>query len=119
MKTRSQIGKMSRAKGARIERETVTRFQNAGIEAKRTALLQTNKDNDDSDVIVNLKTGETIKIEVKGRAKGTQFHRWLEGNDALVYRVDKQEPLVVIPFDSYIKLLGGNEDECESPDMGI
>lgn len=119
MKTASQKGKMSRAKGARVEREIVTRFQDAGIKAKRTAPLQTNFTHDDADVLVELPSGEEIKLEVKARAKGSQMYRWLKGNDAVVYRVDRELPLVVIPFSSYIKLLGGNVDECESPNVGV
>ncbi len=119
MKTASQKGKMSRAKGARVEREIVTRFQKAGIKAKRTAPLQTNFTHDDADVLLELSSGEEVKLEIKARAKGLQFYRWLEGNDAVVYRVDRELPLVLIPFSTYIKLLGGNADECESPDVGV
>jgi len=109
MKSPSQIGKMSRAKGARVEREIVTLLQNAGIPAKRTAPLQTNRANEAPDILASPLNGVEISIEVKARAKGSQFHNWLNEADALVYRVNKKPPLVVLPFDTWLKLIGGNQ----------
>jgi len=44
---------------------------------------------------------------VKARAKGKQFHEWLGTEDLLVYKVNGEQPLAIIPLTTWIKLNGG------------
>lgn len=103
------MGKLSKSKGARIEREIVTRLKNAGLNAKRYAPLQTFKDNGAPDIILEDAAGNKTNIEVKGRARGSQFYDWLGENDLLVYRVDRKQPLVIMTLENWITLFGGSQ----------
>lgn len=100
------MGKFSRDKGARVEREIVTSFRESGLPAKRTAPMQTFKENDMPDILVETKTGDKT-VEVKARAKGKQFHEWLGTEDLLVYKVNGEQPLAIIPLTTWIELNGG------------
>tara|TARA_R100000664_G_C2726859_1_gene118571 strand:+ start:648 stop:938 length:291 start_codon:yes stop_codon:yes gene_type:complete len=91
------MGKKSRDKGARIEREVTHLFKEAGFKTIRTGTLQTYKPNDAPDIIA-----DQYRIEVKARANGfKQIYQYLEGNDLLVLRADNKEPLVVQPLSQW------------------
>lgn len=97
------MGKFSRDKGGRIEREIVNLLKGEGIHAERVPL---------SGAAGGLFAGD-IKFldyvaEVKARKGGTGFktiERWLGDNDMLFLRRDRAAPLVVMPWSQLILLL--------------
>lgn len=97
------MGKMSRSKGARGEREIVHLFTDAGFPAKRTAPLQTFKQNDMPDVLADINGVETT-IEVKLRASGYKtIYDQIEGNDLLVLRMNGERWIVCQDLTSYLE----------------
>ena len=85
------MGKKSRTKGARLEREVVSILKNAGRNAKRTAPLQTYQPNNEPDI-----DSDGLRIEVKGRRNGfIQIYQWLEGNDWLILKANGKPYLLV------------------------
>ena len=98
------MGKKSRDKGARGEREIVNILIGAGLKAKRTAPLQTYLKNEAPDILVETKNG-ALKIEVKLRADGfKQLYQWLGDNDCLIVKADRQEPLIIQPLKKTLPL---------------
>ena len=97
------MGKPSRDKGNRIEREIVNLLKSAGIHAERVPL---------SGAAGGLFTGDITFLnyvaEVKARKGGAGFktiERWLDNNDMLFLRRDRSAPLVVMGWDTLIPLL--------------
>jgi hypothetical protein len=102
------MGKPSRDKGARRERELVAKAKAAGLFAERVPLSGAAGGSYTGDVRVADRL-----CEVKARASGEGFvtiERWLGDNDALVLWRDRSDPLVVVPLTDWLKLLG--EQEC-------
>lgn len=86
------MGKMSRDKGQRIERELVHLHQAAGIDASRVPL---------SGAVGGAYSGDlrigALTAEVKARASGSgfvQLERWLGEHALLFLKRDRQRPLV-------------------------
>jgi hypothetical protein len=96
------MGKRSRTKGQRIEREIVTLHQDAGVPCCKTSRTgYTGYD---------LLVADTLRAEVKARSNGEGFatlERWLGDADLLFLRRDRQQPLVLLPWDVYLALLTG------------
>jgi Holliday junction resolvase len=95
----------SKRKGSGFELEVVKLFQGHGIAAEKVPLsgaVKTSKFDHDISCPVR---GKDWKLECKrrGRAFGT-LYGWMEGNNALVVRDDKTEPLVVMRLDDFAKL---------------
>jgi hypothetical protein len=102
------MGKKEREKGDRIEREIVNRHVEAGLHAERypaSGATRFRGSGHDVDVYV----GETaLSAEVKGRGGGEGFaliERWLADYDVLFLRRDRQDPLVVVPWHVWERLL--------------
>lgn len=59
------------------------------------------------DVLVDVHWQDApLKLECKIRANGfKQIYEWLEGNDALVIRADRQKALAVIPLELLAQLI--------------
>ena len=96
----------SYAKGARVEREMVKKFQDAGIEAERVPLSGAAGGSYKGDLVIK---GQ-YRAEVKARKGGAGFamiDRWLSDMDVLIVKRDRQEPMVVMPFDAYAELIAG------------
>lgn len=99
------MGKFSRDKGARFEREIVHIFQACGIAAERVPLSGAARGKFSSDVSVPL-GGADYRVEVKVRKNGFKMlYDWLyevegnqQANDALVIKSDREEPLLVVPL---------------------
>lgn len=97
-------GRRSKRKGDRIEREVVARHRAIGLAAQRVPL---------SGAAGGLFAGDVVvpgvgRIEVKARANGSGFvtlTKWLGSADALVLRQDHAEPLVVLPWATYRRLV--------------
>ena len=103
-------GKRHRQKGDRIERELVRRHVDIGVAAERVPLSGAagGSYSGDVDVFAFGPTRAPLKTEVKARANGTgfvQLERWLGDNDVLFLRRDRAEPLVVLPWATWAKLV--------------
>lgn len=92
-----------RQKGSRVERELVTRHLEAGIPAKRVPLsgAQAGWKGD-------IRVGEYLVAEVKARANGEGFatlEKWLGDNALLFLKRDRREPMVVVEWQTYLRLV--------------
>mgnify|MGYP004405454027 FL=1 len=101
------MGKMSRDKGARRERELVNIFKDNNIHAERVPLSGAagGRFSGDVDIYINGKSEQPLVAELKARANGSgfvQLERWLGENDLLVLWRDRQEPLVVQTLSNWI-----------------
>ena len=100
------MGKSQREKGARVEREIVHLL--SAFEAKRVPLSGAAK-GFKGDVLIWLR-GKWKRLEVKARQGVSKLiERWLEGNDYLVTKSDRKEPLVHMTMTSFIELLESKE----------
>jgi Holliday junction resolvase len=104
------VGKPSRDKGARFEREIVRIATAHELQALRVPLSGATKGFKD-DVVVKDTTGETWNLEAKKRANGfKQIYEWKGDTDGLVIAADRQPPLIVLNLDDFfdvLKRLGG------------
>jgi Holliday junction resolvase len=101
------MGRMSRRKGAVIEREIVNKHLELGIPALRVPLSGAARGFKDDVRIEGIGTAE-----VKARANGNgfaQLEKWLGECDALFLRRDRAEPLVLLPWSTYARLLKGEK----------
>lgn len=103
------MGKKSRDKGARGERELVNLLIAAGYEARRVPLSGATWLKDD--VETDLFGG--CRVEVKRRASAwKQIYGWLdEGPDILAIRADHREWLLVVPLRIALNLPRLNADK--------
>ena len=100
----------SKRKGSRIERELVLLHRQAGIEAERVPLSGALGGKHYGDLVVD----ETYRAEVKARSGGEGFktlERWLGRCDLLFLRKDRADPLVVMPWATYRRMMGENDEE--------
>lgn len=94
-----------RTKGLRVEREVVAMHHAIGVNAERVPLSGAAGGSYKGDVIID---GQ-LRAEVKARNEGQGFaliQRWLGDNDMLIIKEDRKEPLVVLPWDTYRKMIG-------------
>ena len=100
------LGKASRDKGGRFERELVNTAKLHGLEAYRVPLsgAAAGFKND-----ILIKRGrETWEIEAKKRATGFKFlYDNIEGADVLVVGADRQKPLAIMDYEDFCDLIGG------------
>jgi hypothetical protein len=100
-----------RDKGARIEREIVARHLAIGIKAERVRLSGSahyRGNGCDIDVYAFGPDAAPLVGEVKARGNGEGFamlERWLGDADILFLRRDRAEPLVVVPWRVWARLL--------------
>ena len=105
------MGKKSRDKGARIEREIVALHKEIGVYAEKVPLSGGTRyqgNAGDVDIYVRGKDEGPLCSEVKGRANGEGFktlEKWMGDNDILFLRRDHQSPLVMLPWPTYVKLV--------------
>ena len=103
------MGKASRDKGARRERELVAKAKAAGLPAERVPLSGAAGGSFTGDVRILDRL-----CEVMARANGEGFatiERWLGNNDALVLWRDRAEPLVVLTLADWMALLQ-RDNQC-------
>ena len=125
------MGKFSRDKGRRWERDSVHIAQAYGLDATADGWKQC-KDGDDtySDVQImgrryfgDLDEGSTLfgydhvtlRAECKHREDiPLKLWKWLEGHDVLLLKRNNKTPLAVMPYTEYLALIGGNPeaDRC-------
>ncbi len=104
-------GRRPRSKGDRIERQIVAIHAEIGIKAERVPLsgaarYQGNGAN--IDVYAFGPDAAPLVGEVKARADGAGFallERWLSDADVLFLRRDRAEPLIVLPWSTWTRLL--------------
>ena len=106
------MGKASRDKGARRERQLANMHQAIGIRAERVPLSGAvqfrNTEKTDLDVYPFGRDGAPWVTEAKARASGegfTTIKRWLGDADALFLVEDRAKPLVVLPWARWADLL--------------
>jgi hypothetical protein len=99
------MGKSQRDKGNRAERQLVNIFKAYGIEAKRVPLSGA-ASGFKGDVIATIQ-GQDWRIENKVRGNGfKQIYGWLDGNDMLTIKADRQQALIVMPLRKFCELVG-------------
>ena len=107
------MGKKSRDKGGRTEREVVHVFQDAGIAAERIPLSGAAGGKFKGDVSAPI-MGADERFEVKCRAAGfKQIYDWLSDNYGLVIRADRCEPLAVLRLRALVQLVKMAEGQRE------
>jgi hypothetical protein len=97
------VGAKSRSKGGRIEREIVNRCKGIGLDDARRVPLSGAVAGYKGDVEV-----AGLRCEVKGRARGQGFtvlERWLGDFDVLFLRRDRADPLVLLPWATWERLM--------------
>jgi hypothetical protein len=91
-------GRASRQKGNRSERALVRYLQDKGFAAERVPLSGSVRGRFGGDISVPL-LGVDRRVEVKVRGNGFgRLYDWLAGNDLLIVRSDRREPLVILPI---------------------
>jgi len=96
-----------RRKGASVEREIVERHRALGVHAERVPLAGAARyQGNGADVDVHAFPDEKpLACEVKARRNGAGFatlEKWLNQNDALFLRRNNAEPIVVLPWRSWV-----------------
>lgn len=105
------MGKMSRDKGARVEREIVKLHTDNGTHAEKFPLSGAVKyqgKGHDIDVYVFGKEEAPLISEVKARKTGDGFKTlsgWLADNDILFLKQNHAQPLVVLPFRTWASII--------------
>lgn len=104
------MGKPSREKGLRAEREIVARHAEIAVHAERVPLSgqQKFRNSVDIDVYAFGKHNAPLVAEVKARASGEGFQileRWLGEGDLLFLRRDRAPPMIILPWRTYERLL--------------
>jgi Holliday junction resolvase len=104
-------GKASRQKGNRIELELVHRHEEIGVHAERYPLSGASRfrgSGHDLDIYAFGKKEAPLVTEAKGRKSGAGFvtlERWLAEYDALFLRKNNADPLVVVPWRVWARML--------------
>jgi Holliday junction resolvase len=104
-------GARHRRKGDRIERELVELHRGLGIHAERYPLSGASRfrgSGHDLDVYAFGPDAEPLVAEVKARKDGggfIQLERWLGDYDLLALRRNNAEPLIVMPWRVWARLI--------------
>jgi Holliday junction resolvase len=107
------MGAMQRRKGQRIERELVELHKAIGVYAERVPLSGSTRyqgNGSDLDVYPWGHEAPPLCCEVKARESGAGFvtlERWLADNDVLFLRRNNAEPLVMLPWRVWRRILQG------------
>ena len=105
-------GARPRRKGDRIEREIVERHTALGIKAERYPLSGASRfrgSGHDVDIYTFGNDAAPMVAEVKGRKNGAGFvtlEKWLGKYDGLFLRRNNADPLVLLPWRIWARLLG-------------
>ena len=106
-----QGGRRSRDKGNRSERELVERHKALGVHAERYPLSGASRfrgSGHDIDLYIFGRDEAPAVAECKARKSGggfTTLERWLGDFDLLVLRRDRADPLVLLPWRTWARLL--------------
>jgi Holliday junction resolvase len=105
-------GAGNRRKGDRVERDLVDRHKVIGVHAERYPLSGASQFRDsghDIDIYAFGKAELPLAVEVKARANGAGFttlEKWLANYDALFLRRNGADPLVLLPWRVWARILG-------------
>src|SRR6516164_10192814 len=105
------MSKSQRDKGGRIEREIVERHQALDLHAERYPLSGASRfrgSGHDVDLYLFGRDEAPAVAEVKGRKNGAGFatlERWLGDFDVLFLRRNRAEPLVLLPWKMWARIL--------------
>ena len=105
------MSKSQRDKGARAEREIVDRHKAINIHAERYPLSGASRfrgSGHDIDLYPFGRDAAPLVAEVKSRKNGSGFtllEKWLGDYGALFLRRDRADPLVVLPWSTWVTLL--------------
>jgi hypothetical protein len=108
---RALRGRAARRKGAKRERQLVKLHLEAGIHCERVPLSGAARyqgNGGDIDLYIRGRDNAPLICESKSRATGAGFTtlgRWLGDHDALFLTRDRADPLVVLPWSTWIELL--------------
>ena len=108
------MGRMSRTKGGRVERELVNKLKESGIAAERVPLSGAAGGTFSGDVLIQ----GALLAEVKARKDGEgvkTLEGWLGENDMLLLKRNNAEPLAVMPWDVLVTFLT-NMDIGDAPE---
>jgi len=106
-------GRKSKQKGYRAENALVHLHQAMGIPAERVPLSGAAGGLFSGDLLISCGTKQ-LKAESKSRKTGSGFkvlEGWLGENDLLFIKRDRQQPMVVMEWDTYAQLIGGTKTE--------
>ena len=101
------MGRMSRNKGRRIENELVHKHKDMGVDCERVPLSGSAGGRFAGDLVIE-HDGALYRAEVKARATGNGFKTlegWIGDHDMLFLRRDRAEPMVVLTWRTYAKLM--------------
>jgi len=102
-------GRASKQKGYRTENNLVHYLRDRGLNAKRQPLSGALKDFPHDIAVRN----PDCILEVKARKSGAGFktlHNWIGRADALILKEDREDCLVAVKIDYFIKLLLENQN---------
>jgi len=112
-------GRQTGLKGDRIEREIVDRHKALGIHAERYPLSGASRfrgSGHDIDVYLFGRDGAPAVAEVKSRKGGAGFatlERWLAEYDCLFLRRNNADPLVLLPWRMWVRILERMVTTCK------
>tara|TARA_R100000234_G_C4964093_1_gene163111 strand:- start:528 stop:833 length:306 start_codon:yes stop_codon:yes gene_type:complete len=96
------LGKPSRDKGLRVERELVNKLKESGVDAKRVPLSGAAEG-----FKGDIQIGDLI-AEVKARKDGAGFktlEHWLGDNDVLFLKKNNTDPMVILTWDLFVEMI--------------
>lgn len=105
------MSKSQRDKGARRERQFVELHRELGIHSERVPLSGASRYQEngaDVDCYVFGRDDAPLIYEIKARGDGEGFkmlERWLADADALALMRDRAEPMVLLPWKTYLRFL--------------
>ena len=107
------MSRMQRDKGQRVERELVAAHVALGVKTERVPLSGAQRyqgNGADLDVYAFGRDAAPLCCESKARKSGAGFatlEKWLGENDALFLKRNNAEPMVVLPWRTWARLLKG------------
>ena len=105
------MSKSQRDKGVRAERDIVDRHKAIGVSAERYPLSGASRfrgSGHDVDLYPFGRDAAPFVAEVKARKNGsgfTQLEKWLGEYQVLFLRRDRADPLVLLPWNTWVSLL--------------
>ena len=100
-------GAKHKRKGDRVERELVKAHEDIGVPAERVPMSGAVGGSYSDDIVLKLSDGD-LRGEVKARKGGAGFvtlERWLGEAGVLFLKRDRQEPIVVLPWRTWTRML--------------
>ena len=105
------MSKSQRDKGIRAEREIIDRHKTINVHAERIPLSGASRyrgAGHDVDIYPFGRDAAPFVAEVKARGNGSGFahlEKWLGDYQVLFLRRDRADPLVLLPWDTWVSLL--------------